>query len=374
MNTKILKIGADVHSTNYTLCIVEPKLEGEPEVLHQITVDPDYLNIVKVVNSLKKKYSNEHLIITCGYEAGCLGYTLHHQLENAGIKCVILAPSTMEVPGGKRIKTDKRDAFMIAKCLANGSYSAVHIPNETDEDIRGFIRMRDDQQELVKNTKQRINAYCLAHGFHFKANKWTGKHRKWLEEIPLRELQREVLNEYLLTLKDLEDKVKRLDARIEELSAKKEYNEKVCKLQCFLGIKRREALSLVVETGDFARFAKGSTFAAYLGLAPGEHSSSSNVNRLSITKAGNKHLRTLLIEASQGICKGKVGAKSKELCSRQKGNPPEVIAYADKANKRLRRKYWHMMHNRCKQRNVAVTAVARELACFVWGMMTDHIA
>ena len=104
----------------------------------------------------------------------------------------------------------------------------------------------------------------------------------------------------------------------------------------------------------------------------GEHSSSDSVNRLGITKAGNGHLRQLLVEAAGGICKGAVGHKSKELRARQTGNTAEVIAYADKANTRLRSRYYRLIRHG-KKRNVAVAAVARELACFVWGMMTDNI-
>ena len=83
-------------------------------------------------------------------------------------------------------------------------------------------------------------------------------------------------------------------------------------------------------------------------------------------------MRRMLVEAERGICKGAVGHKSRDLKARQSGNPPEVIAYADKANERLRRKYYRMIRNG-KKKNVAVTAVARELACFIWGMMTDNI-
>ena len=144
------------------------------------------------------------------------------------------------------------------------------------------------------------------------------------------------------------------------------------RLGCFLGIRTHTALSLVVETGDFERFAKGNTYAAYLGLAPGEHSSSDSINRLGITKAGNGHLRQLLVEAAGSICKGAVGHKSKELRGRQSGNTAGVIAYADKANTRLRSKYYRLIRHG-KKRNVAVAAVARELACYVWGMMTDNI-
>ena len=145
------------------------------------------------------------------------------------------------------------------------------------------------------------------------------------------------------------------------------------KLVCFLGVRTHTALSLIVETGDFNRIAKGNTYAAFLGLAPGEHSSSENVKRLGISKAGNTHLRRLLIEASKGVCKGAIGHKSKELRSRQSGQPAEVIAYADKANTRLRSKYYKMIRHE-KKKNVAVAAVARELACFIWGMMTENIS
>ena len=166
-------------------------------------------------------------------------------------------------------------------------------------------------------------------------------------------------------------KIQRYDKWIEEMAEGSRYQENVKKLVCLLGIRTHTALSLIVETGDFNRFAKGNIYAAFLGLAPGERSSSNNVNRLGISKAGNTHLRCLLIEASKGICKGTIGHKSKVLCSRQRGQSADVIAYADKANIRLRSKYYRMIRHG-KKKNVAVAAVARELACFIWGMMTGN--
>lgn len=182
-------------------------------------------------------------------------------------------------------------------------------------------------------------------------------------------MDRETLNEYLITYEYQTNRIEAFDKRTDELASETKY---VKKLVCFLGVKTHTALSCLVETGDFCRFAKGNIYSAYLGLVPGEDSSSNNINRLPITKAGNSHLRELLIESSKGICKGAVGHKSKDLKARQSGNAPEVIAYADKANERLRRKYYKMIRHG-KKKNVAVTAVARELACFIWGMMTDNI-
>ena len=370
---RILKIGMDVHSKTYTLCAMEPVIGEGERIFATVQVEADYKNVILFIENLKEKLGrNDTYDIQCGYEAGCLGYTLYNQLTQAGVKCVILAPSTMMTPQGKRIKTDARDAVMIARCLSYGSYHPVYIPTEEDDSVKEYLRMRDDHKQALKKIKQQIGAMCLRHGKICDSTNWSQKHLLWLRKLELAPLYRETLDEYMATYDELTSKIERFDRRIEEIASQKRYQEKVKRLGSLLGLKTHTALSLIVETGDFFRFKKGNTYAAYLGLVPGEHSTSDNVKRLSITKAGNTHLRRLLVEASQGLCKGRVGYKSKMLRARQAGNSAQVIAYADKANIRLRRKYYKLIQ-RGKKRNVAVTAVARELACFVWGMMTDNI-
>jgi len=371
---RILKIGMDVHSTNYTLCAMEPTIGSEDRIFGEIQVAPDYKEVVCFIESLKMKLGlNDDYSIECGYEAGCLGYTLYHQLTGAGIKCVILAPTTMLTQQGQRIKTDKRDAHLIAQCLCYGGYHPVYIPTAEDDAVKEYLRMRDDHKLALKKLKQQINAFTLRHGHKYAGTKWTIKHISWLSKLELDPMYRETLDEYMASYEEQEAKIERYDKRIEEISAEARYQEKAKKLGCFLGIRTHTALSLIVETGDFKRFAKGNTYAAFLGLAPGEHSSSTTVNRLGISKAGNAHLRCLLIEAAKGICKGAIGHKSKELRSRQSGQSADVIAYADKANTRLRSKYYRMIRHG-KKKNVVVAAVARELACFIWGMMTGNIS
>ena len=370
---RIIKIGMDVHSKNYTLCAMEPVIGEEDRIFANIQVTADYKNVLMFIEELKLKLGldNEYDIV-CGYEAGCLGYSLYNQLTAAGVKCVILAPTTMLTQQGKRVKTDARDALMIAQCLSYGGYHAVYIPTEEDDSVKEYLRMRDDHKDALKKIKQQINALCLRHGYHYDGTKWTIKHVTWLRKLELSPLYRETLNEYMASYDEQTAKIERFDKRIEEIAEQERYLEKVKRLGCFLGIKTHTALSLVVETGDFARFVKGNTYAAFLGLAPGENSSGDKINRTGISKAGNHHLRLLLIEAARGICKGAVGHKSKELRSRQNGNSAEVIAYADKANTRLRSRYYKFIRHG-KTKNVAVAAVARELACFVWGMMTENI-
>ena len=363
----------DVHSTNYTLCAMEPTIGAEDRVFGELQVAPDYKEVIAFINTLQLKLGlNDDYSIECGYEAGCLGYTLYHQLTNAGIECVILAPTTMLTQQGQRIKTDKRDARLIAQCLCYGGYHPVYIPTGEDDSVKEYLRMRDDHKLALKKLKQQINAYVLRHGHQYTGTKWTIKHVTWLKKLDFDPVYRETLNEYLASYEEQEAKIERFDKRIEEIAAEARYQENAKKLGCLLGIRTHTALSLIVETGDFKRFAKGNTYAAFLGLAPGEHSSSKNVNRLGISKAGNAHLRWLLIESAKALCKGVVGYKSKALRARQSGQSAEVIAYADKANTRLRSKYYRMIRHG-KKNNVAVAAVARELACFIWGMMTGNI-
>jgi transposase len=362
----------DVHKESFSLCSFT--IEEDKASHHQRT-DADFKNVLKYLEHLRTIYG-DNVNFVCGYEAGCLGYSLYHQLTNHNVNCVILAPSTMlEQRGRKRIKTDKRDAEIIARCLAQHNYSPVHIPTEEDEQTKEFIRMRDDHKLALKKVKQQILAFCLRHNYRYDGKShWTAAHIKWLRSLQPEALYKEILDEYLLTYTTLSDKLERLDKRIEELASQDEYRKDVKKLSCFIGVKTHTALSVLVEVGDFKRFATAQQFASYLGLVPGEDSSGDGQTRLGITKAGNRHIRLLLTEAAQCYGRGQVGFKSKELKSRQSGNTAAVIAYADKANERLRRRYYKMVLGKCKKHNVAKTAIARELACFIWGMMTDNIA
>ena len=372
MNNTTVYVGMDVHKESFTLCAYTLK---EEKGSYSRRTPADYKEVLKYLEFLRTVYGNDTIFV-CGYEAGCLGYTLYHQLTDHHVDCVILAPTTMlEQRGKKRIKTDKRDAEIIGKCLAQHNYSPVHVPTASDEEVKEFLRMRDDHKLALKKVKQQILAFCLRHNYRYDGNShWTAAHINWLKSLTPEALYKEILDEYLLTYTTLSDKLERLDKRIEELAAKDEYKEAVRKLCCFIGVKTHTALSVIVEVGDFKRFASAEKFASYIGLVPGEDSSGDGQTRLGITKAGNRHVRMLLTEASQCYSRGQIGYKSKALKARQDGNTPQVIAYADKANERLRRRYYKMVLSKCKKHNVAKTAIARELACFMWGMMTDNIA
>ena len=231
MNYTTVYVGMDVHKESFTLASYTNEKE-EAEYVQRI--EAHYSKVLNYLEAMRFHYGDDVTFI-CGYEAGCLGYTLYHQLTSHHVKCVILAPTSMPTQKGKKkVKTDKRDARKIARCLAHHDYSAVHVPTAKDEETKEYIRMRDDHKLALKKVKQQILAFCLRHNCSFPGkNHWTQIHLKWLQELKLGDLYQEILKEYLLTYSNLEDKLERLDKRIEELAAEEEYAENVHKLSCF---------------------------------------------------------------------------------------------------------------------------------------------
>jgi transposase len=137
------------------------------------------------------------------------------------------------------------------------------------------------------------------------------------------------------------------------------------------GINYLTALSLVCEVEDFSRFASAAHYMAFLGLVPREYFSCSWRLQGGITKTGNIHLRRLLVEAAwhyRTRC-----TSSKDLRLRRHSQPPEVVACAERASARLHRTYMRLVLGRGCKTQVAVTAVARELAGFIWGLPVDAV-
>lgn len=367
----ILFIGMDVHKNSYSLCCYD-KESGE--VSKEVKCASDVKLIKKYIDKIKEEYK-EDITVKCGYEAGCLGFSLYKELKALNIECDILAPTTMHSSSKNRVvKTDKMDARNIAINLANGTYKPVHIPDDEDLRVKEYIRMTNNFKKELKKIKQQILAYVLRFGYNYDGkSKWTIAHIKWLRNLEMDFIEKEILNEYLAQYDLLVDKIERFTDRIDELYHSERYEENVSKLRCFKGVDTLSAMTIQVETSDFNRFPNAKAYASFTGLTCGEQSSGDKRNTTSITKQGNSTLRTTLVECAQAIIKGNVYTpKSKRLKSRQKGQSVEVIAYADKAAERLKKRYDRLIQ-RSVPHNKAIVAIARELACFIWGMETGNI-
>lgn len=371
----LIYVGMDVHKESYSLCtylistgefIGETKMEAKPLLVKE------YLdNITKLLK--EEKNYNEIEFETC-YEAGCLGFSLYKEMVRLGINCKIVAPTTLYKSADASVKkNDRRDAKMLARNLAYGTCSFVHIPDDVDLETKEYIRMRMAHTKALKKIKQQIISFCLRCGHKYDGeNYWTFRHLKWLRDLELTEFLREILDEYIDTFERSQEKLDRLEGKILERSNTERYKKDTDNLNCLKGLTKQGAMTIISEIGDFSRFATPKELCAYLGLVPGERSSDGKGPNLGITKLGNCIVRTQLIESAQAIVRGCPGHKSKRTIAKQKGQDIRIISYCDRAIDRLMRKYHHLIL-RGVNYNKAITAIARELACFIWGIMNNKL-
>ena len=339
-------IGMDVHKDSFTLCAFTVDMK-EPS--HIVKIPSDYKQILKYMERMRTIFGNDADFI-CGYEAGCLGYSLYHDLTKCNVKCEILAPTTMLRENGKRVKTDSRDAALIAKCLAYHTYKSVYVPTKDIEEVKEYIRMRSCHKKHLKSIKQQILAFCLREGLRYSGGNWTIGHLEWLRTLDLPLLCREILDEYMITLNFLTNKIEQLDNRIADIARTDYFEQNVHKLICLKGIQIYTAMAIIAEVGDFSRFQTADKFAAFLGLVPGESSSGDSIKRLGITKAGNSILRTLIIEAAHCYGRSSSSYKTKAYKKRREGASSKVLAYADRANERLYKRFRHLLYKNKKRR------------------------
>jgi transposase len=374
---RVLYVGMDVHKDSYSLCTYDTK---DKYMFSEATIKSETKAVLAYIKSIKSRYKDELIDIVCGYEAGPTGFSLCRALQKETISCVVMAPSSLpKSTDSKKKKTDKIDARQLALHLAHNTYKSVNVLTPEVEAIKELTRTRASALKAQKRAKQNLLSFLLRKGMVYpyggRSKYWTQKFFTWLKTLEFTNAnERYSYEEYLTEVNHQIARIARIDEKIKEIAADPLIKDDVKKLCCFSGISTHIAVSLVSEIGDYSRFEKATYFASYLGLCPGIHASGLSNQSRGITKAGNSHLRCLLIEAAQAMSHSQLcGKKSLRLLARQKDMNPLVVAYADKATQRIKRKRNAMMF-RGVNTNKATTAVAREMACFVWGMMTNNIA
>ena len=212
-NEKILYIGIDVHKDTYSLCCFD---FFRNELSDEMTIKATTKAVVKYLEAIKKKHKEE-ILFACGYEAGPTGYGLCRGLQKAGYGCVVMAPTTMSNPDGKkRVKTDRIDARAIARILAYKSYSQVHLPSEEMEALKEYTRARDAKKKMFKKAKQELLSFLLRNGKSYpeSGNYWTEKFFKWIKTVQFSEKwMQEALNEYLAEVYSLKAKIELMDMK-----------------------------------------------------------------------------------------------------------------------------------------------------------------
>lgn len=355
-------VGMDVHKDSIRMAVLRG---GERDTVYEATFKND---ISRIIRKLKDFSAKDKVI--AAYEAGCMGYTLQRSLSDCGIECRVIAPNKLDRSGSQRIKTDARDAVLIARMIKHDEADTIRIPSRDDEAARDLLRCREDIKAELQRTRHQLSNLLLRSGYIYPGEThWTAKHKEWMQKLVFNPLpKREAFDQYFSHMTELEARLDRIDDNVTELAQTEPYRDKVARLRCLKGIEYLTALACVCEIGDFRRFPSAESFMSYLGLVPSERSSGAKRRQGGITKIGNSHIRKLLIEA--GWHYRFSSPASKALKERRKGMDELVIAYADKALHRLSSKFKKLV-SLGKSSKTAVTATARELAGFIWGLMVE---
>src|SRR5512135_404516 len=359
-----LYLGLDVHKDSITIAIAQDGRNGELRLFGTITNDLGRLE--QALSRIRKAHPGA--LLEVAYEAGPCGFVIARRLKQLKVPCLVAAPSLIPKKSGSPFKTDKRDARGLARLLRAGELTAVYIPEPTDEAIRDLCRARTDAVDDLRRCRHRLKGFLLRHGYRYqgKAN-WTEAHMRYLRELVLpHPAMKAILEEYLQGIDAPYQRVQRIEATMLTLLDTWRLKPAVEALMAFRGFQLVAAMITVSELGDIHRFAHPRQLMTYLGLVSTEDSSGPRQRLGKISRCGNGHQRWILTECAEHyVLPPKV---SKELCRRQEGQPPEVLALSWKAQNRLHLRFSRLLARRLP-RNKAKVAVARELCGFVWALL-----
>jgi transposase len=305
------------------------------------------------------------------YEAGPTGFGLHRLLTSMGVACQVIAPSLIPKAPGDRVKTDKRDCRRLARLHRAGELVAIRVPTEAEEGVRDLCRARADLVQDRTRTRHRLSKFLLRHDRIWRAQAWTGIHEAWVagQRFDDPGLQA-TFGHYRAVLAARDGELAAIEADLAYWYTHGPFADAVTRLAAYRGVARLGALTIASEVGDWRRFPTARAFMGFTGLVPSEYSSGAAVRRGHITKAGNAHLRTQLIESAWAYQhRASLGAL---LRRRQDGVEAATAARSWTAQQRLCSRF-RRLSPRKSSRNVVVVAIARELAGFLWAEMTTDL-
>lgn len=310
----------------------------------------------------------------CVYGSGVTGFDLQKRLAAPGVDCVVGAvPKTIKPSADRRRKNDRNDAEFPARMLSAGNVVEVRAPDDGCEAARDLVRALDDAREDLKRCKQRLSKFLLRHGYAFgettptgrRKGSWTAAHWAWMRSIEFPEkADGDVLAYYVDAVRQAMEDKKGLEKLVGAEASRPRWKKRADSLRCLRGVDAMTAAGIAFEAGEFPGFKNARSFAAWLGLTPSEHPSGESVRQGGITKAGDKHLRRVLVESAWHHLG--CSPHSKDLA---KGQVPDPAArgHAAKGARRLVERRRAMLE-RGVHKNKANVATARELACRCWAV------
>ncbi len=357
-------VAFDTSKLRNSVAIAEGGRGGEVRFLGEIDNTPT------AVRRLVKKLSKNHARLTFCYEAGPTGYGLYRLIRALGHECLVAAPSLIPKKPGDRVKTNRRDAVKLAKLLRAGELTGVWVPDERHEAMRDLTRARGAAVADLRAKRQQVTALLLRWGRHYAGKTTWGKaHLAWLMSQRLAHAeQRIAFEEMLLAVRQAQERIERLEEAIRAAVPDWSLAPLVTALMALRGIDLVAATTFLAEIGDLTRFRTPRELMGYLGLVPSEQSTGDTIQRGPITKTGNRRARRVLVESAWSYRYPPRVGRAKQ--ARVEAAPQAAREIAWKAQARLYARYRTLIR-RGKLKTVAITALARELAGFIWAISRE---
>ena len=248
--------------------------------------------------ALVEQYQHRRLQVT--YEACGFGYEIAWYLQERGVPVTVVAPVTLERAPGARVKTDRIDAAALALKLERGLLKGIYVPSRRQHEERQLSRTYGKALKARQRAQVQIRALMQEQGRIGPSPRdgWAA-YTAWLKaqrDVPA-PVQRSV-NELGALREAGAQSAQRLKAAVLQLAACPEYAPLVAALRRQPGVGPFTAIRLLLEIGTMERFRTAASFVHYLGLTPGEYSSSATVRRGHILKCGPGYVRSWLLECA----------------------------------------------------------------------------
>ena len=348
----VVKLAQDVHAHFFVSCV---QIEGQrPKAPRKLDPQSHLKFVADLVARSEKVYS-------C-YEAGPTGFELHRQLTRLGVENIVIAPSCLD-EHGKRVNTDKSDTLQLASRLDRyvagnkNIFTVVRVPTPEEEQRRAWPRQRKQLQGQRLSLASQGRSLVLTQGIAID-NLWWQEARWQRHQQVLAPWLLEHLEVFRGIILAVHEKISQIDQKIVAARQAKAKADRKAQVDSPEELKPKYAgdLSMEVieaEVCNWDRFSSWRKAGSYCGLTGGVSASGQSHNDLSITKAGNRRLRTALIQMAWRLV-----LHQPDYWLTRKWAP--VLGAKTKAHRRNRKK--------------AIVAYARQLFVDLWRWKTGRIS
>lgn len=232
-------------------------------------------------------------------EVGTHSAWVREVVAGFGHEVLVANPRLMDGSKRRRRKSDRIDAEKLAR-LGRMDPKSLHPIQHRSTEVREDLLVLRARDALVKSRTELINSVrglVKSMGARITGCTSSAFSQKAATQIP--EGLQETLQPLLRLIATLNDEIKTFDQRIEKLAADKYMHTQLLRQVAGVGPVTSLAYVLTLETPR--RFARSRDMGPYLGLVPRQEDSGDIQPQLSISKAGDKMLRRLLVGSAQYI-------------------------------------------------------------------------